>query len=62
MVTDVVGTIPKVLVKELEELEIGGRTRTIQTIASIRLARILTRVIETFCQSDSSGNNQRTLE
>ena len=39
------GTITKVLLKE--DLEIGGRTETIQTTALLRTARILRRVLET---------------
>ena len=40
----VIGTIPKVMVKELEHLEIRD---TIQTIVLLRLARILRRILET---------------
>ena len=40
------GTIPKDLIKGLEELEIRGRAETIQTTA-LRLTRILRRVLET---------------
>ena len=43
------GMIPKNLVRGLEELEIGGRAKTIQTTA-----RILRKVQETHCHSDSS--------
>ena len=41
------GTITKGLLKGLEDLEIGGRTATIQTTALLRTARILRRVLET---------------
>ena len=41
-------TIPKGLVKELEDLEIRGQVETIQTTALLRSARILTRVLETW--------------
>ena len=40
------GTIPKGLVKELEELEIGERAANIKTIALLRLARVLKRDLE----------------
>ena len=46
-------TIPKGLVQGLEELEIRERVETIQTIALLRLARILSRVLETCCHSNS---------
>ncbi len=41
------GTVTKGLLKRLEDLEIGGRVETIQTIALLRTARILRRVLET---------------
>ena len=46
--TDVgtLGTITKRLIKVLEDLEIRGRVETIQTIALLRSARILRRVLE----------------
>ena len=40
-------TVSKGLVKRLEELEIGGRAKTIQTTALLRSARILRRVLAT---------------
>ena len=40
-------TFPKVLVKGIEELEIGGRAETIQTTALLRSARILRKDPET---------------
>ena len=43
----------KVLVKRLEELKIRGRVETIQTTASLRVAGIFRRVLET-CHSDFS--------
>ena len=48
------GTITKGLLKELEDLEVGGRVETIQTTALLRMARILRRVLETCCHSNSS--------
>ena len=48
-------TIPKALVKGLEDLEIRGEVETIQTPALLRSARILRRVLETCYHSNSSG-------
>ena len=36
------------LLKELEDLEVGGRVETIQTTELLRMARILKRVLETW--------------
>ena len=47
------GTIPKRLVKRLEDSEIR-QVETIQTRVLLRLARILRRVLETCCHSNSS--------
>ena len=41
------GTITKVLLKVLEDLEVGGRIETMQITALLRTARILRRVLET---------------
>ena len=41
------GTVKKGLLKGLEDLEVGGRVETIQTITLFRTARILRRVLET---------------
>ena len=41
------GTVTKGLQKGLEDLEVGERVETIQTIALLRTARILRRVLET---------------
>ena len=41
------GTVTKGLLKGLEDLEVGGRVKTIQTTALLRTARILRRVQET---------------
>ena len=43
----VLGTIPKGLVKRLDDLEIREQVETIQTTALLRLARILRTVLET---------------
>ena len=47
IVIGTLGKIPKGLVKRLEDLEIGGQLETIQTIALLRSARILRRVLKT---------------
>ena len=55
------GTIPKLLMKRLEDLEIRGQVQTIATTALLRLARILRRILETWgtsCQSNSSEKPQ----
>ena len=41
------GTLTKGLLKGLEDLEVDGRVETIQTIAPLKTARILRRVLET---------------
>ena len=41
------GTVTKGLLKGLEDLEVGGRVETIQTLALLKMARILRRVRET---------------
>ena len=48
------GTVTKGLLKRLEDLEVGGRVETIQTTTLLRTARILRRILETCCHSDSS--------
>ena len=42
------GTVTKGLLKGLDDLEVGGRVETFQTTASLRTARILRRVMETW--------------
>ena len=44
---DEVETVTEGLIKGLEDLEIRGRAETTQTIALLRSARILRRVLET---------------
>ena len=48
IVTGAFGTVTKGLLKGLEDLEVGGRVETIETIALLRTARILRRVLETW--------------
>ena len=47
IVIGALGTVTKVLVDGLEDLEIRGRVKTIQTNALLRTARIVRRVLET---------------
>ena len=49
------GTVPKELLKGLEDLEIRGQVQTIQTTVLLRSARILRRALKTCCLSNSSG-------
>ena len=46
IVIGALGTITKGLLKDLEDLEVGGRVETIQTTVLLRTARILKRVLE----------------
>ena len=48
IVIGTLGTVTKGLLKDLEDLEIGGRVETIQTTALLRTARILRGVLETW--------------
>ena len=41
-------TVTKWLLKGLEDLEVGGRVKTIQTTALLRTARIMRRILETW--------------
>ena len=41
------GIITKGLLKGLEDLDVGGRVKTIQTTVLLRTARIVRRVLET---------------
>ena len=47
IVSGAFGTITKGLLKDLEDLEVGGQVKTIQMTALLRTARILRRVLET---------------
>ena len=42
------GTVTKVLLKGLEDLEVGGRVDTIQMTVLLKTARILRRVLESW--------------
>ena len=56
IVVGVLGIIPKGLVKGLEDLEIRRLAEIIQTTALLRSARILKRVLETCCHSNSKSS------
>ena len=56
IVIGALGTIPKGLIKGLEDLEIRGQLVTIQTTTLLRSARILRKVEETCFHSNSSEN------
>ena len=58
IVISVLDTVTKGLVQGLEGLEIRAQVETIQTTALLRSVRILRRVLETRCHSDSSGNHK----
>ena len=47
IVIGALGTVTKGLLKDLEDLEVGGRVETIQMTELLRTARILRRVLET---------------
>ena len=53
-ISGALGTIPKGFMKGLEDLEMRGQVETIQTTALLRLTKILRRVMETCCHSNSS--------
>ena len=48
VVIGALGTIPKLLLKGLEDLEIRGQIETIQTTALLRSRRIWRGVVETY--------------
>ena len=48
------GMVTKGLLKGLEDLEVGGWVETIHTTGLLKTARILRRVLETYCHSISS--------
>ena len=47
IVTGAFSTVTKGLLKEVDDLGVGGQVETIQTTALLRTARILRRVLET---------------
>ena len=49
-------TVTKGLLKGLEDLEVGGQVEIIQTTALLKMARIMRRVLETCCHSNSKEN------
>ena len=54
IVIGALSTVTERLLKKLEDLEVGGRVETMQTTALLRTARMLRRVLETCCDSNSS--------
>ena len=54
IVIGLLGTVPKGLIKGLENLEIRGQVENIKTTALLRSTRILRRVLETRSHSNSS--------
>ena len=54
-------TVTKGLLKSLGYLEVGGRVGTIQTIALLKTARILRRVLETWGDSLSLNIQRKTI-
>ena len=54
IVIGALGKITKGLIKGLEDVEVGGRVETIQITVLLRTARILRRVLETYCHSNTS--------
>ena len=54
IVIGALGTILKGFKRGLEKLKFRERIKTTQTTEFLRFARILRRVLETFCLSDSS--------
>ena len=61
IVIDALGAITKGLLKDLEDLEVGGRVETIQTTALLRTARILRRVLETWLDLLSLKLQRKTI-
>ena len=61
IVIGALGTVTKGSVQGLEDSDIRGQVETIQTTALLRSGRILRRVLETCCLSDSVENNQLIL-
>ena len=53
IVIGALGTVTKGLLEGPEDLEVSGRVETIQMTALLRTARILRRVLETCCHSNS---------
>ena len=48
IVIGALGSVTKILLKGLEDLEVGGQVETIQTTTLLRMTRILKRVLETW--------------
>ena len=61
MVIAAFGTVIKWLIKGPEDLEVGGRVETIQTIALLRTARLMTSVLETWGDLQSVRLQWKTI-
>ena len=55
------GTVTKGLLKDLDDLEVGGREETIQTTALLKTARILRRVLESLGDLLSLNLERKTI-
>ena len=56
------GTVPKGLEKRLEKLEIRRRIKSIQTIALLRSARILRRVLKRLAVTQTGVKNSHKVK
>ena len=54
IVIGALSTVIKVILQGLDDLEMRGRVEIFQTRALLRTARILRRILEACCHSDSS--------
>ena len=54
IVISALGRVTLGLIEGLEDLEITGQVKTIKTTALLRSARIMRRILETCCNSNSS--------
>ena len=55
----VLGTVPKYMIRELEELEIGGRAETIKAVVFMTSDRILRKVLETRGNCSHSDSSEK---
>ena len=62
IVIGALGAVTEWLIKGLKDLEIRGRVETLRTAALLRTARILRRVMETCCHSNSSERSSANAD
>ena len=62
IVIDAFGTVTKGILKGLEDLKVGGRMETIQTTALLRTARILRKILETYCHLNSTESQSANAD